>query len=190
MRKILSKNAKPNESQNYLCDCIVYVLFLCYAFLMTKKLTSRDLYPTESVRLYLDEEHPISKYELGLLKERLECFGVDIYCTNNRIDIWFEADKYRKAKTRNAGAKQIFPCKDLNGSLVPVTYADIVYWKYGCSKTWGEIAKLCNMSRATIFRQKKLWEHKLERYMRGIDHTRLDDWKYLQSIDGLSSIPF
>ena len=93
---------------------------------MTKKLTSRDLYPTESVRLYLDDEHPISKYELDLLKERLECFGVEIYSSHNRIDIWFEADKYRKAKTRNAGPKQIFPCKDLNGSLVPVTYADIV----------------------------------------------------------------
>ena len=157
---------------------------------MVKKLSNADLYPTESVRFRLDDEHPLSQYDIQLLKDRLGCYGVDIYAEGNIVEIWFESEKYIRAKTRNAGSKHIFPYKDIHGQLIPVTYADIIYWKYGCRMTWAEVAKRCNMSRATIFRQKKLWEYKLNRLLKTVDQKKLDDLKYLQSIEELNTVPF
>lgn len=155
---------------------------------MAKKLSNWDLYPTESVRFRLDDDYLLSEYDLQLLRERLGCFGVDVYAEGNIVELWFEADRYIPAKTRNAGARPIFPCKDIHGQLAPVTYADIIYWKYGCRKTWTEVASLCNMSRATIFRQKPRWNGYIQKCLRLADRNRLDDLKYLQSIPELYTV--
>lgn len=156
------------------------------------KLNMYEQYPSCSLTVHLDDNYPFDqsqKYDFNEIRKRLKLVGGKIRLSGNVMEISFDTEDFVPSLTRNAGRKHkaIGKCVTNFGkeNVVPIYYADLVYWHYGMNESWLKIAKRTNVSTASFYRYMKKhtesWAYK--KYVESIDMNRVLDYKYLASLD-------
>lgn len=156
------------------------------------KFNMNEQYPSCSLTVHLDDEYPFDqsqKFDFNEVRKRIKLVGGNIRISDNVMEISFDAKDFISSRSRNAGRKHkvIGKCVTNFGknNVVPIYYADLVYWHYGLKETWAQTAKRTNVSTATFYRfiKKHTEAMAYQKYIKSIDMNRVMDYKYLTSLD-------
>lgn len=114
------------------------------------------------------------------IKEMLKEVGIYLDITDNVLYLGIMQDIYNKCKTRNAGRRMNTFQNDRKKNNKCYRYADIVFMLQ--NMTDKKICEKIKIPQATYYRHKKrLLESD---YYKSLDVNKLNDKKYLQSVDG------
>lgn len=154
---------------------------------MTKYISSRDKYPSCSIKLEINKIVNSREQDFEEVAKRIELSGGKMIRIGNIIDISFDRDEFVNVRNRNCGQKEKTVTDENDEN---VTFADLVYWHYGLKESWTDIAKRLNISRATLFRRKKKYERysHFKNYMAAFDKSHADDLEYLKALPNGNSL--
>ena len=132
-------------------------------------------------KLYLtyevtDSDMKKNAEKLELMKEALAKVGFSLKVDHNMLSLYMNTNTYATTITRNAGRRRTH--SRLNDEIL--RYSDVILMMQ--TMTDKEISDKIHMKIATYYRHKK--NMKESNYFKSLDKNRLDDLKYLKSING------
>lgn len=114
--------------------------------------------------------------KLELMQDALAKVGFTLKVEHNSLSMYMNTNTYATTITRNAGRRRSH--SRVNDEIL--RYSDVVLMMQ--TMTDKEISEKIHMKIATYYRHKKTMKE--SRYFKSLDKNRLDDPKYLKSMNG------